>query len=69
MNFPRQYVQLVKAEHVGIGMMDIIIGGAVPLCNTLLGGNRFFPSLKCQSSEQGASSSPFLKCFAISGSA
>ena len=34
----RQLVRLVKAEHVGVNMMDIIICGAVAPYNTLLGG-------------------------------
>jgi hypothetical protein len=34
----RQLVRLVKAEHVGVDMMDIIICGAVAPYNTLLGG-------------------------------
>jgi hypothetical protein len=34
----RQLVRLVKAEHVGVNMMDIIICGAIPPYNTLLGG-------------------------------
>lgn len=34
----RQLVRLVKAEHIGVDMMDIIICGAVPPYNTLLGG-------------------------------
>jgi hypothetical protein len=34
----RQLVRLVKAEHVGVDMMDIIVCGAVPPYNTLLGG-------------------------------
>ncbi len=34
----RQLVRMVKAEHVGVDMMDIIICGAVPPYNTLLGG-------------------------------
>jgi hypothetical protein len=34
----RQLVRLVKAEHVGIDMMDIIICGAVAPYNVLLGG-------------------------------
>jgi hypothetical protein len=34
----RQLVRLVKAEHVGVDMMDIIICGAVPPYNRLLGG-------------------------------
>lgn len=34
----RQLVRLVKSEHVGVDMMDIIICGAVPPYNTLLGG-------------------------------
>jgi hypothetical protein len=34
----RQLVRLVKAEHIGIDMMDIIICGAIPPYNTLLGG-------------------------------
>ena len=34
----RQLVRLVKAEHVGVDMMDIIICGAVAPYSTLLGG-------------------------------
>jgi hypothetical protein len=34
----RQLVRLVKAEHVGVDMMDIIICGAVAPYNVLLGG-------------------------------
>jgi len=34
----RQLVRLVKAEHIGVDMMDIIICGAVAPYNTLLGG-------------------------------
>ena len=34
----RQLVRLVKAEHVGVDMMDIIICGSVAPYNTLLGG-------------------------------
>jgi hypothetical protein len=34
----QQLVRLVKAEHVGVDMMDIIICGAVAPYNTLLGG-------------------------------
>jgi hypothetical protein len=34
----RQLVRLVKAEHVGVDMMDIIICGAVAPYNALLGG-------------------------------
>jgi hypothetical protein len=34
----RQLVRLVKSEHVGVDMMDIIICGAVAPYNTLLGG-------------------------------
>lgn len=37
-NAIRQLVRLVKAEHVGVDMMDIIICGAVAPYNTLLGG-------------------------------
>jgi hypothetical protein len=34
----RQLVRLVKAEHVGVDMMDIIVCGAVAPYNVLLGG-------------------------------
>lgn len=34
----RQLVRLVKSEHVGVDMMDIIICGAVPPYNSILGG-------------------------------
>jgi len=34
----RQLIRLVKAEHVGVDMMDIIICGSVAPYNTLLGG-------------------------------
>src|SRR5262249_25991824 len=34
----RQLVRLVKAEHVGVDMMDIIVCVPVPPYNTLLGG-------------------------------
>lgn len=34
----RQLVRLVKSEHVGVNMMDIIICGAIPPYNILLGG-------------------------------
>jgi hypothetical protein len=37
-NAVRQLVRLVKAEHVGVDMMDIIICGAVAPYNVLLGG-------------------------------
>src|SRR5207237_2589076 len=37
-NAVRQLVRLVKAEHVGVNMMDIIICGAVAPYNVLLGG-------------------------------
>jgi uncharacterized protein DUF4338 len=37
-NAIRQLVRLVKAEHVGIDMMDIIICGAIAPYNALLGG-------------------------------
>jgi hypothetical protein len=37
-NALRQLVRLVKAEHVGIDMMDIVICGAIPPYNLLLGG-------------------------------
>lgn len=34
----KQLVRLVKAEHVGVDMMDIIVCGAIPPYNALLGG-------------------------------
>src|SRR5207244_5235096 len=37
-NAVRRLVRLVKAEHVGVDMMDIIICGAVAPYNVLLGG-------------------------------
>ena len=33
-----QLVRIIKAEHVGINMMDIIVCGAIPPYNTILGG-------------------------------
>lgn len=37
-NALKQLVRLVKAEHVGVDMMDIIVCGAIPPYNSLLGG-------------------------------
>lgn len=34
----RQLIRAVKSEHVGVDMMDIIVCGAVPPYNTILGG-------------------------------
>jgi len=37
-NAVRRVVRLVKSEHVGVDMMDIVVCGAVPPYNVLLGG-------------------------------
>ncbi len=34
----RRLIRLVKAEHVGVDMMDIVVCGAIPPYNALLGG-------------------------------